>query len=306
MSPPFLSHSARAGVVRCCGAWPVFQGRATARPAVLPPYDAGVGAELVSGLLDEVGLPGTLSERVDLVGAAHPFATSFPVVECAASVVGSIGAAASLLWEERTGEVQRVTVPRAHAGASLVGFLLQELEDGDLPVAPVSLDRPPCSGLDAGTGRHLTTRQVGGAALATLPGDGSARPPRGGVVPPRSQELPARAPGRRIRRARGPRRVGRRDLRLRGAAPLGEGAGRGRLDLPGLAGRARWPGGDHDRAGHLQRGVRPGRGPGAGQRHGRGAARPDRDPLRHTRAAGPLPPAHSGGQRALVPGLLRA
>ena len=89
---------------------------------MLPPYDAGVGAELVSGLLDEVGLPGTLSERVDLVGAAHPFATSFPVVECAASVVGSIGAAASLLWEERTGEAQRVTVPRAHAGASLVGF----------------------------------------------------------------------------------------------------------------------------------------------------------------------------------------
>ncbi len=83
---------------------------------MLPPYDAGVGAELVTGLLDEVGLPGTLSERVDLVGAAHPYATSFSVVECAASVVGCIGAAASLLWEERTGEAQPVTVPRRHAG----------------------------------------------------------------------------------------------------------------------------------------------------------------------------------------------
>jgi hypothetical protein len=87
---------------------------------VLPPYDAGVGAELVRGLLDEMGLPATLDERadlVDLVGAAHPYDTSFPVVECAASVVGSIGAAASLLWEERTGEAQPVTVPRGHAGA---------------------------------------------------------------------------------------------------------------------------------------------------------------------------------------------
>ncbi len=122
---------------------------------MLPPYDAGVGAELVSGLLDEVGLPGTLSERVDLVGAAHPFATSFPVVECAASVVGSIGAAASLLWEERTGEAQRVTVPRAHAGASLVGFLLQKLEDGDLPVAPVRLDRPLVRLYRCGDGRWI-------------------------------------------------------------------------------------------------------------------------------------------------------
>ena len=84
---------------------------------MLPPYDAGVGADLVRGLSDEVGLPATLAERVGLVGAAHPYDTSFPVVGCAASVVGSIGAAASLLWEERTGEAQPVTVPRRHAGA---------------------------------------------------------------------------------------------------------------------------------------------------------------------------------------------
>ncbi len=41
----------------------------------------------------------------------------------------------------------------------------------------------------------LTTRQVGRPALATLPGDGSARPPRGRGVPPGGPELPHRAPG---------------------------------------------------------------------------------------------------------------
>ena len=45
------------------------------------------------------------------------YATPFPVVECAASVLGCIGAAASLLWEERTGEAQPVTRgPRARRG----------------------------------------------------------------------------------------------------------------------------------------------------------------------------------------------
>jgi hypothetical protein len=39
---------------------------------VLTPYDTGVGAQLVRGLLAEVGLPATLAERADLVGAAQP------------------------------------------------------------------------------------------------------------------------------------------------------------------------------------------------------------------------------------------
>ena len=64
------------------------------------------------------------------------------MVECAASVLGCIGAAASLLWEERTGEAQPVTVARRHAGASLVGFQLQRLEGVDLPAAPMSRERP--------------------------------------------------------------------------------------------------------------------------------------------------------------------
>jgi crotonobetainyl-CoA:carnitine CoA-transferase CaiB-like acyl-CoA transferase len=101
-----------------------------------------VVAEQVSGLLHEVGLPAALADRVELVGDVETYATPFPVVECAASVLGSIGAAASLLWEERTGEVQPVTVARAHAGASLVGFQLQRLEGGELPPAPTSRERP--------------------------------------------------------------------------------------------------------------------------------------------------------------------
>ena len=95
-----------------------------------------------TGLLREVGLPPALAERVELVGDGQPYATPFPVVECAASVLGSIGAAASLLWEERTGEAQPVTVDRGHAGASLVGFQLQRLEGSDLPAAPMSRERP--------------------------------------------------------------------------------------------------------------------------------------------------------------------
>jgi len=98
--------------------------------------------ELVPGLLGEVGLPAVLADRVQLEGGGRPYDTPFAVVECAASVLGSIGAAASLLWEERTGEAQPVTVARQHAGASLVGFALQRLEAGDLPAAPASRERP--------------------------------------------------------------------------------------------------------------------------------------------------------------------
>ncbi len=101
-----------------------------------------MGAELVTGLLGEVGLPAALADRVELEGDGQPYDTPFPVVECAASVLGSVGAAASLLWEERTGEAQAVTVARGHAGASLVGFALQRLEGGDLPAAPGSRERP--------------------------------------------------------------------------------------------------------------------------------------------------------------------
>jgi crotonobetainyl-CoA:carnitine CoA-transferase CaiB-like acyl-CoA transferase len=97
---------------------------------------------VIAGLLNEVGLPAEAAERVTVVGDERPFATPFAVVEAAASVLGAIGAAASLLWSERGGAPQDVTVRRGHAGASLVGFAFQRVEDGETPVAPWSLDRP--------------------------------------------------------------------------------------------------------------------------------------------------------------------
>ncbi len=97
---------------------------------------------MIAGLLKEVGLPAEAAERVTVVGDERPFATPFAVVEAAASVLGAIGAAASLLWSDRGGASQDVTVRRGHAGASLVGFAFQRVEDGETPVAPWSLDRP--------------------------------------------------------------------------------------------------------------------------------------------------------------------
>ncbi len=122
----------------CSGAGPVFQGRAPLCPAAGSPYDADVDAELVPGLLGEVGLPATLADRVELVGGGQLYATPFPVVECAASVLGCIGAA---LLGRTHGESQRYGA-RRHAGASLVGFELQQLEGADLPASPMSRERP--------------------------------------------------------------------------------------------------------------------------------------------------------------------
>ena len=85
----------------------------------------------------------------------------------------------------------------------------------------------------------------------------------------RGRGLPGRGPGlvdgqhrRRVRHRPGPRRSGRRRARLRRPRPLGAAARRGRLDLRRLADRARRPRGHPRPAGHLARGVRPGRGPG--------------------------------------------
>ena len=73
-----------------------------------------------------------------------------------------------------------------------------------------------------------------------------------------------------------------------------------------MAHRARGPRRHHDPAGHLQRGVRAGRGARASLGHGRGPPRPDLDPLRDTCTESTVPAAHSAGRRAVVPGLLRA
>jgi crotonobetainyl-CoA:carnitine CoA-transferase CaiB-like acyl-CoA transferase len=97
---------------------------------------------VIAGLLEEVGLPPEAADRVTIVGDERPYDTPFDVVEAAASVLGAIGAAASLLWEDRGGPAQPVTVRRGHAGASLTGFAFQRLEAGGTPVAPWNRDRP--------------------------------------------------------------------------------------------------------------------------------------------------------------------
>ena len=119
------------------------------------PAPAPAPADGLPGLLAEVGLPSALAERVVLTGEERPFDSPFPVVECAASALGAIGAAASFLWEQRTGAAQPVTVAKGHAGASLVGFAFQQLEDGDTPVAPFALDRPLVKLYRCGDGRWI-------------------------------------------------------------------------------------------------------------------------------------------------------
>jgi crotonobetainyl-CoA:carnitine CoA-transferase CaiB-like acyl-CoA transferase len=110
---------------------------------------------VIAGLLEEVGLPPDAADRVTLVGDDHPFDTPFDVVEAAASVLGAIGAAASLLWEDRGGPAQPVTVRRGHAGASLVGFAFQHLEAGGTPVAPWNRERPLVALYECRDGRWL-------------------------------------------------------------------------------------------------------------------------------------------------------
>lgn len=110
---------------------------------------------MIAGLLEEVGLPAEAADGVTVVGDERPFATSFGIVEAAASVLGAIGAAASLLWTERGGVPQEVTVRRGHAGASLVGFAFQHVEVGGTPVAPWSLDRPLVKLYRCGDGRYV-------------------------------------------------------------------------------------------------------------------------------------------------------
>jgi len=157
-------------------------------------------------------------------------------------------------------------------------------------------DRHPCPGVAGVRGLYLTTRQVGCPGLATLPAmDLRDRPEDVAFRQEVRDFLQEHLVGEFAELGAAAARV------TRPSASRCVGAGRrcwpGRLDVSGLADRARRPGRHHDRTGHLQRGVRPGRGAGAGQRHGGGAARPHADPLRHTRAAGRfLPPIREGDE----------
>jgi crotonobetainyl-CoA:carnitine CoA-transferase CaiB-like acyl-CoA transferase len=102
-----------------------------------------MGSDAVADLLSECGLPPEAAERASIVGDEQPYASSFPVVECAATVLAAVGAAAALLHEERTGVRQEVVVQRGHAGASLLGFIFQHLVDAEAATAEEGrLDHP--------------------------------------------------------------------------------------------------------------------------------------------------------------------
>jgi crotonobetainyl-CoA:carnitine CoA-transferase CaiB-like acyl-CoA transferase len=82
---------------------------------------------MVRSLLAECGLPTAAADATRIIGDEEPYATTFPVVECASAALGAVGATAALLWEERTGQAQDVSVRRGHAAASLLGFIFQQV-----------------------------------------------------------------------------------------------------------------------------------------------------------------------------------
>jgi crotonobetainyl-CoA:carnitine CoA-transferase CaiB-like acyl-CoA transferase len=87
----------------------------------------------VAGLLAEVGIPGAAADSVALAGADPIYASPFPVASSAAVALGASAAAAALIWRDKTGEEQTVTVDTRRAGVSLLSFVFQQLLDGPTP-----------------------------------------------------------------------------------------------------------------------------------------------------------------------------
>ena len=71
----------------------------------------------VAELLAEVGLPGNAADGVTIKGSEPIYASPFPVASSAAVALGA-AAAAALIWRDKTGEEQTVTVDTRRAGAS--------------------------------------------------------------------------------------------------------------------------------------------------------------------------------------------
>ena len=97
---------------------------------------------VIAGLLQEVGLPAEAADRVTIVGDERPFATPFAVVEAAASVLGAIGAAASLLWRSAEAPPRRSRSAGVTPERRWSASRSRASRSGDTPVAPWSLDRP--------------------------------------------------------------------------------------------------------------------------------------------------------------------
>ena len=109
---------------------------------------------------------------------------------------------------------------------------------------------------------------------------------------------------RRIRRAQGAWRPGSRARGVRGATRVEPAPRRGRADVSGLAGGARWARTVRRAPGRVLRGVREGRRPRQGQPLRRGAAGAHADRLRNARTTEALPAEDPRRHRTVVPGLL--
>ncbi len=99
----------------------------------------------VRQLLAQVGAVCDDVSVLRLDGADPVLPTAFPVAEAAAVALGATGAVAASIWSQRTGRRQEVVVDVERAGASLLGFLVQQFEGpvGSLG-ASVLTDLFPC------------------------------------------------------------------------------------------------------------------------------------------------------------------
>ena len=70
---------------------------------------------------------------VTIEGSDPVYATPFPVASSAAAALGAVAATAGLIWRDKTGVEQTITVETRRAGASLLSFVFQQLLDGDTP-----------------------------------------------------------------------------------------------------------------------------------------------------------------------------
>ncbi len=87
----------------------------------------------VAELLAEVGLPGSAADGVTITGDDPIYASPFPVASSAAVALGAAAAAAALIWRDKAGEEQTVTVDTRRAGISLLSFVFQHLLDSETP-----------------------------------------------------------------------------------------------------------------------------------------------------------------------------
>ena len=70
----------------------------------------------VAELLTEVGLPAEAAEAVTITGRDPVYASPFPIASSAAVVLGAVAAAAALIWRDKTGVEQTITVDTQQRG----------------------------------------------------------------------------------------------------------------------------------------------------------------------------------------------